>query len=115
MKLGTVWDRGRLFPIAQLEIERVNDDPAPLVAIIDTGFTEWLTLPPNAIERLGLRLIGIRAITFGNLAIENVDVYEARVNWCEEWHSIRVHELLGVSDDRNGNVARASTRIRCFG
>ena len=95
MKVGTVWDRGRLFPIAQLEIERAGDGPALVVAVIDTGFTEWLALPPEAIEILGLQLIGVRRIRFGNLARELVSVYEARVKWCEEWRTISVHRVPG--------------------
>ena len=93
MKIGTVCDRGRLFPKAECQIERSGNDPVPLVAYIDTGFTEWLALPPNAIERLGLRLVASQRIRFGNLAREMINVYQARVNWCGNWHSIRVHEL----------------------
>ncbi len=95
MIVGTVWDFGRLYPTAQLEIERVGIGPVPLAATIDTGFTEWLTLPPDAVQRLGLKLVGSRRIRFGNLASESVDVYEARVLWGGSWRTINVHEIPG--------------------
>ena len=115
MKVGTVWDRGRLYPMARLEIELVGYGPVPLVAFIDTGFTEWLTLPPDAIERLGLKWVDNQRIRFGNSASEDVNIYEARVYWGEVWRTVRVHEVSGDSNDWDGVVAGASDRVRCFG
>ncbi len=97
MKVGSVWDRsGRLFPMLRFEIERLGGDSVPVAALIDTGFTEWLTLPPDAIEQLGLRRVDHASLTFGNSGTEEVDIYEGRVYWCGFWRPIRVHELPGV-------------------
>lgn len=95
MNVGSVWDRGRLYPKARLEIELVGYGPVPLVAFIDTGFTEWMALPPEMVEKLGLRVVDNEPLLFGNSAMEKVDVYEARVKWCEEWRTIRVHQVRG--------------------
>ncbi len=95
MNVGSVWDRGRLFPTARLEIELVGYGPVPLVAFIDTGFTEWLALPSDAIERLGLNWVDNQRIRFGNSASEDVNIYEARVYWGRVWRTIRVHQVPG--------------------
>lgn len=95
MKVGSVWDRGTLFPTARLEIELDGYGPVPVVAFIDTGFTEWLALPPDAIERLGLKWVDNQPIGFGNSLSENVDIYEARVYWGKVWRTVRVHQVLG--------------------
>ena len=95
MKVGSVWGRGRLFPTARLEIKRVGYGPVPLAAIIDTGFTEWLTLPPEIVGRLGLLLIGRDRLILGNLARDDADVYEGRVHWGGTWRTINVHEFPG--------------------
>ena len=80
----------------QFEMERLGGDSVPVAALIDTGFTEWLTLPPDAIGQLGLRLVGNASLIFGNSAIEEIDIYEGRVYWCGFWRTIQVHELPGV-------------------
>ena len=95
MKVGSVWDRGRLFPTAQLEVERVHRDPVQVVAFIDAGFTEWLALPSDIVDRLGLRVVDGDELISANSAREVVSVYEARVKWCDEWRTIRVHEISG--------------------
>ena len=91
-----VWDRGRLFPMVQFEIERVGEGAVPLAALIDTGFTEWLALPPHAIERLGLSLVDSQKIEFGNSNVEMIDVYEARVYWSGTWRTINTHSIPGL-------------------
>ena len=96
MKVGAVWDRGRLFPTARLEIEREDGDPVQVLAIIDTGFTEWLALPPDIVDQLRFGLVDSEQLIFGNSVSEELSVYEARVKWCEEWRTIRVHQVSGL-------------------
>ena len=93
MKVGSVWDHERLYLMALMKIELAGYGPVPLAAIIDTGFTEWLALPPNMIGRLGLRAKGRETLKFANSTIGEVDLYEARVNWCGNWLTIDVHEI----------------------
>ena len=81
--------------MAQLEIERHGFGPVPLAAVIDTGFTAWLALPPEAIERLGLTFKGKGTIRFGNQARQSLSVYRARVKFCGQWITIDVHEIPG--------------------
>ena len=95
MKIGTVRDRGRLVPTAQLEVMGEVGEPESVSALVDTGFTECFALPLHVIERLGLQPVGSELLAFGNLAQEMVNVYEAYVYWGTAWHSILVHQLPG--------------------
>ena len=83
--------------MAKLEIqhESRSESSEIVTALIDTGFTEWLVLPPEVIHRLGLTLEGNEPIGFANSTTELIDVYEAQVLWCDQSCSVRVHELPG--------------------
>lgn len=50
-------------------------------AVIDTGYTEWLSLPPNLVASLGLRweTIGHGTLADGSECV--FDVYGAEVLW----------------------------------
>lgn len=95
MKIGTVRDRGRLIPTAQLEIKGEVGEPESVSAQIDTGFTEWFALPPQIIERLRLPLVGSEPLEFGNLSSEMINVYEGYICWYSDWRSVTVHQLPG--------------------
>ena len=95
MRVGTVRDHGRLLPKAELEIAGVGGNTQSVLALVDTGFTEWLALPPEVIEQLGLIRVSQEILTFGNLTRDAVGVYEAHIFWISEWLSVLVHQLPG--------------------
>ena len=95
MKVGAVWDRGRLLPKAELDIAGPKGDQEHVTALVDTGFTEWLTLPPETIEQLGLNRVSEETLTFGNLTRQAIDVYEVHIFWISEWFTVLAHELPG--------------------
>ena len=102
-------DTGRLYAIAQVAIESAGKDPKVVPTLVDTGFTEWLSLPPELIGELGLKLLDNEQLNFANAAAASVDVYEAVVFWCGQWHEIRIHELpnhplLGMEMLRSGKL-----------
>ena len=55
-----------------------------------------MALPLDMVGKLGLRLVDNDPLIFGGSAIEEINVYEARVKWCETWHTIRVHQVPGL-------------------
>lgn len=72
------------------------------VAIIDTGFDRWLSLPPNLINTLGLQWNGRGRATLGDGSECVLNVYEATVIWDEQSLTIEVDEaesdpLVGMS------------------
>ena len=49
--------------------------------VIDTGFTGWLALPQNTIDRIGLTFYGSRPAIQASGATTMFDIYSALVNW----------------------------------
>ena len=70
-------------------------------ALIDTGFTGYLTLPPSTIEALNLTWLGSEEGILGDGSTQTFDVYSATIIWDGEFKTIKVNEsdtdsLLGV-------------------
>ncbi|MBW4690231.1 MAG: clan AA aspartic protease [Lyngbya sp. HA4199-MV5] len=70
-------------------------------AIIDTGYTGYLTLPPSAIASLNLPYRGSEEGILGDGSAQVFDVYSAAIIWDGEFKTIKVNEsdtasLLGV-------------------
>ena len=62
-------------------------------ALINTGFTGWLTLPPSLIAAIGLSWREVnRAVVADGRAVL-FDVYDATVEWDGEMVPVKVHEL----------------------
>ncbi len=64
-------------------------------AVLDTGFTEYLTLSSETISRLGLRHVHTAQVVLGDGSEVQVPVYRAEVFWHEQWRLIYVHETEG--------------------
>ena len=52
-----------------------------LEVVLDTGFTGYLTLPPDAIRRLGLPSAGYRIFELANGEPFEFNTYRATVSW----------------------------------
>jgi len=74
--------------------------------VMDTGFTEYLTLPPALIASLALPVLNATAMTLADgsvIAVDvYVDVYEATVMWDGVARTVKVHgadgdPLLGMA------------------
>jgi len=73
-----------------------------LDAVIDTGFSGYLTLPLAVITALQLPFLSSRVFSMGNNAQANFDVYKATLRWNEEERDVKVlasevHPLVGMS------------------
>jgi clan AA aspartic protease len=64
-------------------------------AVIDTGFTDRLTLPPDVVEELGLPLRGAAEVTLADGSLETLPVYRARVFWHGQERTIRAYGAPG--------------------
>jgi len=67
--------------IISLEVVDASGQPRAIEAIIDTGFTGFLTLPPSMIARLGLVLRGHHHVILGDGSVGLLDVYVGTVLW----------------------------------
>jgi clan AA aspartic protease len=105
-------DEGRI----RLKVKGVRGRAAEVDAIIDTGYTASLTLPPAVVAALGLRWQSMDRFTLadGNECI--FDVYVARVDWDGRVRTILVEEadaepLVGMRLMR-GHELRMQVRSR---
>lgn len=64
-----------------LVVHGLNGQEHAIEAIIDTGFTGFLTLPPALILSLGLPWRGQAQATLGDGSVHQFDVYVATVMW----------------------------------
>lgn len=88
--------------IIRLVVGRTNASTQVIDAVIDTGFTGFLTLPLAVISNLNLRLYSREEGTLGDGSICIFDVYSGFVLWDGEFRRIDVNTaetepLLGMS------------------
>jgi clan AA aspartic protease len=73
-----------------------------ITAVIDTGYTGFLSLPPEIIAELNLSWTGIDRGTLGDGSEVTFEVYAAKVIWDGEYRDIPINEaetdpLVGIS------------------
>src|SRR5439155_10721277 len=67
--------------VVQVMVRGAHSRDVPVDAVIDTGFTGFLTLPPPLIVMLGLTFAGTTRATLGDGSAVSIDVFEATVIW----------------------------------
>ena len=67
--------------IIDLVVRGPDDQEQPIEAVVDTGFTGFLTLSPSVINELGLSWRGREYAMLGDGQIYPFDVYAATVIW----------------------------------
>ena len=82
-----------IFPI----VVKNNTTTQLIDAVIDTGFSGFLTLPPNVIAALDLTWKGRDVATLGNGTSCIFDVYIATVIWDGQYRIIDINESETVS------------------
>jgi clan AA aspartic protease len=64
-----------------LIVQSANGQGHDIDAVIDTGFTGFLTLPTSLIAALGLTWRGYASAVLGDGSLQQFDVYAATVIW----------------------------------
>ncbi len=96
MVTGRVDARGEILqPFVELAVYGSSDRMARVQAIIDTGFTEYLTLPPHAIDALGLTKIMEEPMTLANGVPFTFEVYSGEIDWDNQKRRVDVHQKEG--------------------
>ena len=72
---------GDLQALVIVDIMGGEGRPQSLEAILDTGFTGYLTLPTESIQQLGLRSVGQRIFELANGDLFEFEAYLAAVSW----------------------------------
>ena len=65
----------------QVMVRGAHSRDVPVDAVIDTGCTGFLTLPPPLITILNLAFAGTTRATLGDGSAVSMDVFEATVVW----------------------------------
>lgn len=79
MIAGTVNARYEL--LIRLPVRNASGQEQEVEAVLDTGFTGSLTLPPAVIAHLGLPWLSREEAILANGAVEEFDIYAATVVW----------------------------------
>ncbi|HJT78657.1 MAG TPA: aspartyl protease family protein [Gemmataceae bacterium] len=91
----------RLEAVVRLRVRGPGGAEADVDAVVDTGFTSSLTLPPAVVAALGLaRQSGGSALLADGL-VRPFDIYAAEVDWGGTWRPVLVwvvgnEALLGM-------------------
>ncbi len=93
---------GNQRPLIAVEILDSEDRLQSVEAILDTGFTGYLTLPQESIRQLGLRSVGQRTFELANGDLFDFQVYLGSVSWHDRPNDVLVLEsdsvpLLGMT------------------
>jgi clan AA aspartic protease len=85
-----------------LVIVNENRQTKLITAVIDTGYTGYLSLPSEIITELNLSWTGIDRGTLGDGSEVTFEVYAAKVIWDGEYRDIPINEaetdpLVGIS------------------
>jgi clan AA aspartic protease len=89
-------------PLIRLQVRDLNGQDQEFTAVVDTGFTGWLTLPPDFIKTLGLPWKELGAAILADGSQIYFDVYDATIVWDGQTITIPVDEsdsepLLGMA------------------
>lgn len=98
-----------LQPQISVTVHGKKDAAATIDAVVDTGFTEYLTLSEDLVRRLGLDLISIRQFTLANGAVQDFETYTATVEWDGVQRQVEIHcsqgdPLIGMAMLRNHDL-----------
>ena len=85
---------GNQQALVTVEIMDGEGCPQSLEAILDTGFTGYLTLPTESIQRNGLPSVGQRTFELANGELFEFEAYLAGVSW----HG-RLSDTLALKSD----------------
>ena len=65
----------------EISVEDSEGGLHPVRVIVDTGFTDWLTLPTDFIKRLGLSRAASREATLADGSVAVYQNYKGKIFW----------------------------------
>ncbi len=97
---------GRFLPSREFAVELtlrdLEGEPIDVTAVVDTGFSGFLTVPFSVLERLGLSQTDTEEATLADGSVLRFGVYEVTLDWDEDERTVPVYAtesaaLLGIS------------------
>ena len=80
-------------PLIRLTVRGIQGREQEIEAVVDTGNTGWLSLPPKVIADLGLGWCSYGSGTLADGSTSFFDVYEAKILWNGRRRRVYVDEL----------------------
>ena len=80
-------------PLIRLTIRGYRGRRQEIEAVVDSGYTGWLTLPPTAIAALNLRWQTFGRGILADGSVSSFDVYQEKVVWDGRVRSFFVDEF----------------------
>ena len=81
--------------VIRVQVQAPGGDAEMVEAALDTGFTEYIGLPPDRIARLRLPLVGLQPMRLGDGSVAVLAVHEALVWWHGAWLVVQALEVQG--------------------
>lgn len=95
MVTGSVTSDGREAIIPLTLLSASTGKSRPIQAVIDTGFTDRLTLPQEIIDDLEFPLRGSVDATLADGSIETLPIHRVRLLWHAQEHTILAYAVPG--------------------
>lgn len=70
-----------LEAVVTLDLRNPSGESRRVDAVVDTGFSRFLTLPPSLVEELGLPFAGARLVILADGSEVALDAYAASLLW----------------------------------
>jgi clan AA aspartic protease len=80
----------RLEAVVRLRVRGPSGVESDVDAVIDTGFTSSVTLPPAVVAALGLARQAGGTAMLGDGSVRQFDIYAAEVEWGGTWRPVLV-------------------------
>ena len=80
-------------PLIRLTVHGLRGRRQEIQAVVDTGYTGWLTLPPTLIAALHLRWRTFGRGILADGSVSTFDVYQAKVVWDSRVRPVFVDEF----------------------
>ena len=96
MVTGRVIAHGKtLQPVVEVIVHGSSNQRARVQAVVDTGFTQYLTLPAHAIAALNLQFAFEEKLTMANGESININAYTALMEWGGRTRQVEIHSAEG--------------------
>jgi len=83
-------------PIIELELSSATNKPKRITAVIDTGYSGYLTLPDNLVSQFNLPFAGYRTATLADGTVIRLQVFLGTVQWHGGTKDVLISQAAGT-------------------
>jgi len=86
----------RWYPVVEVRVGSEDGRVRAVQAVVDTGFTGFLTLPPDLIADLALPLVGLKTVELADGSQTTLFVFDALIEWEGQQIVVPAYEARGT-------------------